>query len=119
MPDNLDWKRLDAERQFACKQGEEISYGYGFHTPPVDPLSIVEEERRLVHAVGGDFGNTFDGRIKYVGPRFLLCYNTRYNAWPHTVSVAAGAGAIIAARGSRVSGCAMGRGMERRVAGTV
>ncbi|WP_417379093.1 ImmA/IrrE family metallo-endopeptidase [Gimesia sp.] len=83
MADSVDWKQIYSARQHATEEGERIALAYEFYTPPVDPLRIIHAERRLIHAVGDDFGNAFDGRIKYIGPRFLICYNTRYNAWPH------------------------------------
>jgi Zn-dependent peptidase ImmA (M78 family) len=67
----------------AAKEGEEIAKAYEFGEPPVDPFEIVEAERELIHIEGGDFQNAFDGRIKFIGPRFLICYNTKYNAWRH------------------------------------
>lgn len=82
----VDWKHIYYERQLATEAGERIAQAYNFSTPPVDPLKIIHEERRLIHAVGDDFGDAFDGRIKYIGPRFLICYNTRYDTWPHTGS---------------------------------
>lgn len=84
MADKVDWKQLYAARRHAVEEGERIARAYEFDEPPIDPLKIIHAERRLVHAAGDDFGNAFDGRIKYVGPRFLICYNTRYDKWPHT-----------------------------------
>lgn len=84
MVNKVDWKQLYAARRHAVDEGERIARAYEFDEPPVDPLQIIRAERRLIHAVAGDFGNAFDGRIKYVGPRFLICYNTRYDEWPHT-----------------------------------
>lgn len=83
MAESLDWKQIYFARQLATEAGERIADAYNFSKPPVDPLKIIHEERRLIHAVGDDFGDAFDGRIKYIGPRFLICYNTRYNTWPH------------------------------------
>lgn len=84
MANSVDWKQIYTARRRAVEEGERTAQTYEFHEPPIDPLQIIHAERRLIHAVGGDFGNAFDGRIKYVGPRFLICYNTRYDAWPHT-----------------------------------
>lgn len=83
MHSDSSWKLIYAERDHAAREGEEIARTYGFTSPPVDPFSIIVEERDLLHAEGYDFKDAFDGRIKYVGPRFLICYNTRYNRWPH------------------------------------
>ena len=79
-----NWKLLYAARNRAAQEGEGIAEIYGFSEPPIDPFSIIENERDLIHAGGFDFGNAFDGRIKYVGPRFLISYNTKYNKWQHS-----------------------------------
>lgn len=84
MSTNRSWKSIYAARDHAAREGEEIAQAYGFSRPPIDPFSIIAAESDLVHAEGFDFQNAFDGRIKYVGPRFLICYNTRYNDWPHS-----------------------------------
>lgn len=77
------WKLEEAARQKAQRRGEEIAKAYGADSYPVDPFEVVRAERELIHAEGLDFGDAFDGRLSYVGPRFLLCYNTKYNAWTH------------------------------------
>ena len=84
MATDLSWKLYYASLDKAAKEGEEISRTYGFVEPPVDPFLIIKQEKELIYSEGYDFGNAFDGRIKYIGPRFLICYNTRYNAWPHS-----------------------------------
>tara|TARA_R110002049_G_scaffold276108_1_gene454251 strand:- start:2219 stop:3079 length:861 start_codon:yes stop_codon:yes gene_type:complete len=84
MTDDSSWKYFYSVRKSAAREGEEIAKTYGFTQPPVDPFSIMSAERDLIHAEGYDFQSAFDGRIKYVGPRFLICYNTRYNQWPHS-----------------------------------
>ena len=72
-----------AAREFALKKGEELAELHGFGAAPIDPFAIIHEERQFIHAEGEDCGDAFDGRLSYVGPRFLLCFNTKYNAWPH------------------------------------
>jgi len=84
MADDRSWKLFYAERDYAARVGEDMARVYQFTRPPVDPFSIIAAERHLIHAEGYDFQDAFDGRIKYVGPRFLICYNTRYNEWPHS-----------------------------------
>lgn len=79
-----NWKEYYEARDVALRKGEQISEVYGFNSPPVDPFRILNEERGLIHAVGEDFGKAFDGRIKYIGPRFLLCFNTVYDRWSHS-----------------------------------
>ena len=80
---SLSWKFVYAAREHAANEGEEIAKAYQFDSAPVDPFRIIKAERRLIHAEGYNFGGAFDGLIRYIGPRFLLCYNTRYDAWPH------------------------------------
>jgi len=80
---DASWRLHYAAVDHAAKEGEEIASVYDFTTPPIDPFEIIHAERSLIHAEGYDFGDAFDGRIKYVGPRFLICYNTRYNRWQH------------------------------------
>jgi len=84
MASNFDWKLFYASRELAQRKGEEIADAYDCVSAPVDVFKILAAERSLIHAVGEDFGNAFDGRIRFVGPRFLLCFNTKYDQWPHT-----------------------------------
>lgn len=79
---DTQWKMQLAAREHATRKGEELAQVHGFRAAPVDPFTIIRHERELIHAEGGDFGDAFDGRLSYVNPRFLLCYNTKYNAWP-------------------------------------
>lgn len=83
MTTSFDWKMFYASRDKAIQKGQEIASAYDFTVPPVDVFTILQREQQLIHAVGEDFGDAFDGRIKYLGSRFLVCYNTKYNAWPH------------------------------------
>lgn len=84
MLSNLDWKTFYASREQAILRGEEISAANEFSSPPIDVFKILRVEKKLIHAVGEDFGDAFDGRIRYVGPRFLVCYNTKYDRWKHS-----------------------------------
>lgn len=79
---DASWKLEYAARERATQKGEELADANGITSYPVDPFLILSNERHLIHAEGDDFGDAFDGRLSYVGPRFLLCYNTKYNAWP-------------------------------------
>lgn len=81
MPD-LSWKFEHAAREHAIRKGEEIAESSGFKNFPIDPFVVLNNERDLIYAEGADLGEAFDGRLNYVGPRFLLCYNTKYNVWP-------------------------------------
>lgn len=68
-------------RDFAVARGEEVAKTSGFVKGPVDPFRVVEREGGQVVAEGDDFRDSFDGRLSYHNGRFLLIYNTRYNAW--------------------------------------
>jgi hypothetical protein len=78
------WKLHYAGLNHAALLGEETARNYEFNQPPVSPFAIMDQESELIHYDGDDFGDCFDGRIKYVGPRFLITYNTRYNRWKHS-----------------------------------
>ncbi len=77
------WKLEQRARDAALSKGEEIAKLNCFEKWPVDPFRIIESEGDLIHAEGDDFRDSFDGRLSYHDGRFLLIYNTRYNAWPH------------------------------------
>jgi hypothetical protein len=77
------WRLEQAACEFADERGEEVARLHGLARAPIDPFRVIEAETALIHAEGEDFGDAFDGRLSYVGPRFLLCYNTKYNRWPH------------------------------------
>tara|TARA_R110002072_G_scaffold303108_2_gene493885 strand:- start:62433 stop:63314 length:882 start_codon:yes stop_codon:yes gene_type:complete len=83
MDRKAQWRQFYEERNAAMRKGEETAIAHGFTSPPVDVFQILHAERRLIYAAGEDFGNAFDGRIRYLGNRFLLCYNTKYNRWRH------------------------------------
>jgi len=78
------WKLDQAACRKAEQQGEDLARLQGFKNAPIDPFLILQAERELVHVEGADFGDAFDGRLSFVGPRFLLCYNTKYDQWPHS-----------------------------------
>ncbi len=82
MAGESNWKLLQAARDAALAKGEEIARIYGYRTAPVDPFAIVHAEREQIHAEGDDFRDCFDGRLSFHGGRFLLLYNTKYDAWP-------------------------------------
>lgn len=80
MPEPL-WKLQQNAREAALAKGEEIAKANGFAKGPVDPFLVVASERGQVHAEGDDFRDAFDGRLSFHNGRFLLIFNTRYNAW--------------------------------------
>ncbi len=51
-------------------------------TAPIDPLAIVRSEKPFLRAGGADFGDRYDGMLEYHKSknRFLLFYNTKYDA---------------------------------------
>lgn len=80
MPEPL-WKLQQNARDGALAKGEEVAKSSGFAMGPVDPFKVVASEGGQIHAEGDDFRDAFDGRLSYHDGRFLLIYNTRYNAW--------------------------------------
>jgi hypothetical protein len=78
------WKLEQARREAAADFAERIVKDLGIAAPPVSPFRILRSEKRRITACGDDFGDAFDGRLEYQRPRFLLFYNTKYDAWPHS-----------------------------------
>lgn len=83
MSSKLSWKLVQNMRDYALRQGEEIASVMEISSAPIDLLKIIDSEPNL-YAEGADFGDTFDGCLEYVRPRFLLAYNTKYDQWKHT-----------------------------------
>jgi Zn-dependent peptidase ImmA (M78 family) len=65
-------------RDQAMAEGEEIALVSKCVALPIDLMNIIKQEP-LIHAEGDDFGDAFDGRLEYLGNRYLLVYNTKYN----------------------------------------
>lgn len=78
-----DWKIEGCRRDAATNLAEQIVKDLQITKPPVNPFRVIRSERRRIRAFGDDFGDAFDGRLEYQRPRFLLFYNTKYDAWPH------------------------------------
>jgi len=78
---NLSWKLLQNVRDHAMSQGEGIIELSKIASPPVEVFDIIKKEK-LLHAEGADFGLDFDGRLEYLGHKYLLAYNTKYNRDP-------------------------------------
>ena len=83
MSRKLSWRIVQSILDDARRQGEEVVSVMGFDLPPIDPFKIIEAEPDI-YAEGADLQDAFDGRLKYVGPRFLLTFNTKYNRWHHS-----------------------------------
>ncbi len=77
------WILEEARRDAAADLAERIVRDLGMKKPPINPFRVIRSEKRRLKAIGDDFGDAFDGRLEYGRPRFLLFYNTKYNAWPH------------------------------------
>ncbi len=80
----IEWKFEQARLRKAAEYGEQIAQGANLLQPPIDPFTVIGNERERIKAFGDDFGNDFDGRLEYQKPAFLLFYNTRYNNWAHS-----------------------------------
>ena len=48
----------------------------------IDPLRVAKEEYPFLRAGGRDFGDRFDGKLRYASDKkcFVLMYNTKYDA---------------------------------------
>jgi len=78
MRNKLSWKLLMNLRDYAMSHGEDIVKEFHFEKPPVDPFIIIKAEP-TIHVEGADFGDAFDGRLEYLGDKYLLVYNIKYN----------------------------------------
>jgi hypothetical protein len=78
-----NWRIERARIDAGAALGESIAAALRVDAPPVDPLRVLESEGGRIEALGEDFGDAFDGRLEYRAPKFLLFYNTKYDAWPH------------------------------------
>lgn len=75
---NLSWKLRQNVRDHAMTQGESIVELSDIESPPIEVFDIIKTEK-LLYAEGADFGSDFDGRLEYLGHKYLLAYNTKYN----------------------------------------
>jgi hypothetical protein len=77
----LDWQLEQHAQEAAGKQADALIARLRL-TAPIDPLAVAETERRFLRAGGRPFGGRYDGKLKYVREknRFLLFYNTKYDA---------------------------------------
>lgn len=77
------WILEEARRDAAADLAEQIVKDLEISKPPINPFRVIRSEKRRIKAIGDDFGDSFDGRLEYQRPQFLLFYNTKYNAWSH------------------------------------
>lgn len=75
---SLSWKLLQNVRDHSMIQGEGIIELFKIESPPIEVFDIINREK-LLYAEGADFGSDFDGRLEYLGHKYLLAYNTKYN----------------------------------------
>jgi len=89
-------KAREAQEQETCAIGAlfgnrvQMTGGSRRQTYPDSPCLVAADlvdVARLEDRVHGealdDFGDAFDGRLEYQRPRFIIFYNTKYDAWPH------------------------------------
>ena len=78
-----NWTLEQAQRDAATQLGEAIAEQIGYVGPPISPFRVIETENGRILSFGDDFGDAFDGRLEYQSSRFLLFFNTKYDAWSH------------------------------------
>jgi len=76
----LEWKTDQWAQHKAGQQADAIARRLGLKYP-IDPLTVAKEEYPRLRAGGRDFGNGFDGKLRYNSEKrcFLLLYNTKYD----------------------------------------
>lgn len=75
----MEWKARDTILERASQAAEDVVASM---TLPIDPLALASMEgKRLLRCHGGDFGDAFDGQLKYHSSHrcFVLLYNTKYD----------------------------------------
>ena len=75
----LDWMMRRTRLERASAAAEEIVEGYA---APIDPFAIARNEgQALLRIRGEDFGDAFDGHLRYHQDRqcFVMLYNTKYD----------------------------------------
>lgn len=76
----LEWQAEDRCQELAGQLADELAEHFGL-VAPIDPLEVVRRESRMLVAGGRDFGNKFDGKLKYnkEKKKFVLLFNTKYD----------------------------------------
>ncbi|MBS0207109.1 MAG: ImmA/IrrE family metallo-endopeptidase [Planctomycetes bacterium] len=76
----LDWQADERCQELAGLLADEITELRQL-TAPIDPFAIIRQEHPLLRAGGGNFGDRFDGKLKYnkEKKKFLLFYNIKYD----------------------------------------
>lgn len=77
----LDWQIAERRLERAREAAEEV-VGRLRLGAPIDPFEVARDERQCLRVKGGDFRDRFDGQLEYhrTKGRFLLFYNTKYDA---------------------------------------
>jgi len=78
-----NWMFEELRRDAAADLAESVVKDLEITKPPISPFLVIRSEKRRIKAFGDDFGDSFDGRLEYQRPRFILFYNTKYDVWPH------------------------------------
>jgi Zn-dependent peptidase ImmA (M78 family) len=75
------WKIEQWGQQKAGQQADALVRRLGL-SQPIDPLKIAKDEYPILRAGGRDFGNRFDGKLRFIADKrcFVLMYNTKYDA---------------------------------------
>lgn len=78
----IDWKKFEKRKNRIRMFAEELLQESNLLYAPVDIFSLLKSEYPLLKIRGGNFGTLFDGQLEYHPDknRFILFYNTRYQA---------------------------------------
>ncbi|MCG3178605.1 MAG: hypothetical protein BIFFINMI_00933 [Phycisphaerae bacterium] len=78
----LDWAEIQNRQEKAIERAAEVLGALRIASAPIDPLAVAGSEKPLLCAMGADFHDRFDGQLEYHRSknRFLLFYNTKYDA---------------------------------------
>jgi len=75
----MNWVEMENRVERACHAADEIT---SHVNAPIDPLAFVRSEGPdLLRCRGEDFGDAFDGQLRYDRPsgRFVMLYNNKYD----------------------------------------
>lgn len=76
----MEWKAEQWAQQKAGMQADALIRRLRL-SQPIDPLQVALGEYPLLRSGGRDFGNRFDGKLRFVSAKrcFVLMYNTKYD----------------------------------------
>jgi len=75
----MKWVEMENRVEGACHAADEITAGMN---APIDPMTFVRSEGPdLLRCRGEDFGDAFDGQLRYdrASGRFVMLYNNKYD----------------------------------------